>query len=158
MAGDSGESHAPVALGALHGLDRPSRAEDLIHFLERAQVMKLPQVEVIGPQPLQAVVEQLKRCVARARVRLRSEEYRATRCGPGGAEGDAVIVLALLVRGRGVAISDPQTERLQNYRDCFSAPSRGATDPLAAQRDGKHSVPGLPQQALGASDKRRGRR
>src|SRR6516225_5625334 len=117
MAGDSGESHSPVALRALDPLDRPSRAEDLIEFLERAQVMKLPQVEMIGPQPPQAVVEQHQRSIAGAAVRLRSEEYRAARGGPGGAEGHPVVVLALLVRRRGVAISDPQTERFQNHRD-----------------------------------------
>ena len=113
-----------------------------------AQVVHLPQVEAIGPEPPQRIVEQAQRPVARALVRLRREEDAVARLRAGRAERLAVVVLALLVGGRRVAVADAQAQRLEDHGHRFlRAPGR-AQDALAAQRHGQDARAGPSQRPL----------
>ena len=106
MAGQADEADAPVAPRFRGGFQRAARAADDVDLAQVAQVVHLPQVEAVGAEPAQRIVEQAQRPIARALVRLRRQEDGVARAGAGGAERLAVVVLALLVGGRRVAVAD----------------------------------------------------
>src|SRR5579859_5566696 len=68
--------------------------------------MQLPEIEMIGPKPKEAIVEQPKRAVAAAVVGLRGQKNLLASLS----QGRAVVVSAAGVGGRSIAIGDAQVE------------------------------------------------
>ena len=112
---------------------------------------------MIGAEAPQGIVEQPQGAVARALVSLRRQEHLISRRRARGTEGSAVVVLALLIGGRGVAVGDAQAQRLEYHRHRLRGPPAGAQDPLAAQRDRQHARAGPPQRARRGGRRRRRR-
>jgi hypothetical protein len=105
----------------------------------------LPEVEVIGAETPQRIVEQAQGPIARPLVRLRRQEDAVARAGAGGAERLAVVVLALLVCGRRVAVADAEPQRLEDHRDRLLGPAGRPQDPLAAERYRAHARARAPE-------------
>jgi hypothetical protein len=126
MAGQTDEAHAAVASAPPPPFParRPAQIASISSMPRRSH---LPEVEAIGREPAQGIVEQAQRPVARAPVRLRRQEDGVAR-GPsaGGAERLAVVVLTLLIRGRGVAVADAEAQRFEGSRHGFLRPTGGA--------------------------------
>ena len=135
VAGDADESHAAVGARLLDGLDRAAPAEDLVELLGLAQVVKLPEVEVVGPELAQAGVEQAQRAVAIAGMRLRCQKDAVARARACGAKRLAIVVLALRVRRGRVAVAHAQPKRLDDHRHGLVAPARRAQDAFTTERN-----------------------
>ena len=133
VAGEADQAHPPLGSGLQGRLQRAPLAEDPIQLLAVAQVVELPEVQVTGPQAPEGIVEQPQRLVAGPQVHLRRQKHPLPRAGPGLAKGRAVVVLALLVGGRRVAVADAQAERLQDHRDRFLCAPGRAQDAFAAE-------------------------
>src|SRR5262249_45695199 len=102
-----------ASLGPGHDqrLERAAFAENHVEIVERAQVVELPEIEVIGAEAAQRVVEQAQRTIAGAIVRLRGEEDLL----PAFAQGGAVVVDAAGVGGSGIAVGDSLIEGAGNH-------------------------------------------
>ena len=116
----------------------PPRAKIRSRSSHGPQVVQLPEVEVVGPQPPQALVEQPERAVAGAVVGLGGEEDLAAAL----AEGGPVVVEAGGVGRRGVAVVDPLVEGAVDHLDGLRRAAVGAQDALAAQAEERRLVAG----------------
>src|SRR5206468_12976796 len=124
VPGQPDEADLARALGLDRGLDRAAAAEHLLELVLLAEVVHLPEIEVIGLQAAEALVEERERLRLRALVRLRGEEHAIARARALG-ERLAVVVLARRVRGGGVAVLHALRERRLDHRDGLSrAPVR----------------------------------
>src|SRR5665213_2828588 len=97
VTGEADETNAAVDLRLARGLERAALTEQDVQFIGRPEVVDLPQVQTVGAEPPERVVEQTQRPVAGALVGLRRQEDGIARAGPGAAEGLTIIVLTLLI-------------------------------------------------------------
>ena len=104
--------------------------------------MKLPQVEVIGTRPLEALVEKVKRSVAGSVVGLRGQKNLAATL----TEGGPVIIEATGIGGRRVAVGHPQVERAVDDGYCLIRAAVGAQHPFATQGKLGHLLARAPKE------------
>src|SRR5262249_39384863 len=140
--------HPSIRPRAIERLDRAASAEDLVELGQVAKIVQLPEVQVIGAQSPEAVVEQPQRTIAGAIVRLGGEEDRLPRGGTRFAKGGAVIILALLIGRRGVVVADSEAQGLEDHRNRLATSSGGPKHALAAERDGQNHLPSATEWPL----------
>ncbi len=105
MTGEPDEADLAGLLRLLGRLDRAATREHRIEVVLIAEVVHLPEIEVIGLELAEARAEESERAVSRALVRLRSEEDLVARARQLRERG-AVVLLALVVGGCGVAVAN----------------------------------------------------
>jgi hypothetical protein len=91
--------------------------------------MQLPEVEMIGPKPKEAIVEQPKGTITAAVVGLRGQEDLLSPLS----QGCAVVVSAAGVGGRSIAVGDAQIECAVYDSDRPRCLAMGAQYSLTAQ-------------------------
>ena len=126
-------------------LESAALAEDARQVVVRAQIVQLPQVEVIGASALQALFEQLERAVARAVVRLGREENLTAPF----AERRAIVIETAGVRGRSVAIGDALVERTTDDARGRLVLAPRAQDAFAAEAEERDLAAGFASQRVG---------
>ena len=75
MAGEAEMSHTAVRLRFQERVNSAVVGEDLADFGTRSNIVKLPQVEMVGAQPAQSVVQDFELSVARPVGGLRCQKY-----------------------------------------------------------------------------------
>ena len=109
---------------------------------ERAQVVKLPEIEVIGARSLEALVEQSKRSVAGAVVGLRGQKNLAATLAQ---SGPVVIKAAGIGRCR-VAVGHALIERAMDDGNGLADAAVRAKHPFATQGKLGHLPARAPQE------------
>ncbi len=145
VAGQPEVAHPAIGLGLGQRLDGAAFGDDAVEIGGGAQVVQLPQVEVIGAQPLEAVVEQAQRTVAAAIAGLRGEEDPA----PPLAEGSAIVVHAAGVGRSGVAIVHPLVEGAVDDPGRLRPPAVGTQHAFAAEAEQRRPMAGAAERAGG---------
>src|SRR5258708_4708640 len=96
MTGQAQETHPALRAGLQERFEGASFGEDAVEVVLSPQIVQLPEIEMIGVQSAQAVVEKAQGAVPRTVVSLGSKEDLAAAL----AKGSAVIIHAAGV-GRG---------------------------------------------------------
>ena len=104
--------------------------------------MKLPEVEVIGARPLEALVEKPERSVAGAVVGLRGQKDLAATLAQGG----PVVIKASGIGRRRVAVGYPLVERTMDDGNGLVHAAVGAKHAFAAQGKLGHLLARAPQE------------
>ena len=129
MPGKSQVFHAPLLACLDERFKRAAAAEDHLQVARGAQVVKLPQVEVIGARSLEALVEKPERSVAGAVMGLRGQKNLAAALAQGGT---VVVETAGIGRGR-IAVGHPLVECAVDDGDGLAHAAVGAKHSFAAQ-------------------------
>ena len=118
VARDPEEAHELLVPRLDQRLDRAALREDLLHLVHLGDVVDLPEVEVIGLQQLERLLEVLERAVARAVVRLAREEDLAPAALHDLADVPLApaLFLSAVARG-GIDVVDAQVDRALDDRD-----------------------------------------
>ena len=74
VSGEADVAHFALRLGDLGGLDGAARLEDPLRVVVVVDLVELPEVQVVGAQAAQALVELFQGAVARPIADLRHEE------------------------------------------------------------------------------------
>lgn len=145
---DAEVPHAPFVAGLKQRFERPALAEDAVEITPRPQIMELPEIEPISPQPAQAIVEQPQRTVAGAVVRLRGQEDLIAAIS----EGRAVVVHAAVICRSGVAVIDAQIERPVDHGDRLARAVPSTEHSLAVDAEQRDLPPGAAERAARKRD------
>jgi hypothetical protein len=147
MTGDADVAHDPLATCRDERLDRAAGGEDRVDLLHAREVVDLPQIQVIGLQRLERLVQQPTRAVTRAVVCLAGEK----RLAPPALHDlpDVALRHAATVARRGVDVVDAEIERPLHDRDGYGLVVRLLDGRLPAEAEEPHRVAGLAQVARG---------
>jgi hypothetical protein len=123
-------------------VDRPVGGEDLLHLLHLGEVVDLPEVDVVGLEELERLLEQLERAVSGPVVGLRREERLRAPMLHDLPDVALAPALRTAVPRRGVDVVDPDVERFlhdgNRYRlvvgpfDSGLPPEAEEPDPVAS--------------------------
>ena len=131
-------------------LERAAAAEDQLQVVGGSQVVQLPKVEMVGTQPLEALVEQPERAVAGAVMGLGGEEDLAATLAQCG----AIVVEAAGIGRSRVAVGHALIERTVDDGDGLGHAAVGAQHTFTAQGKLRHLAAGSAQRT--AWDRRMG--
>ena len=136
VAGQAQEPDAPLLAGLDEGLEGPAAAEDRAQVAGCAQVVELPEVQVVGVQPVQALLQQPERAVAGAIVRLGREEHIAATLAQRG----AIVVEAPRIGWRRVAVVHTLVQRPVDHGHRLGHPAMSPEHALAPEGELGHLV------------------
>ncbi len=114
VAGESDEAHLPLLLRLRQRFDRAVRSEVQIRIVVVDHFVDLPQVEVIGLQPAQRVVQLLERDLFAAAVRADFRHHERAIALSAQRASQALLAHPVVVLPRVVEEVDPVVERFRN--------------------------------------------
>src|SRR6185436_1665443 len=133
--------------GLHQGLQSATLGEGGVQVGPAADVMELPEVEVVGLQALEAALEQSQRAIAGPVIGLAGQEDFL----PAPLQGLAVIVLARTIERSRVAVIDPQVQGAvdDGHRHLAGHPAGMLEGGLPPQREDRRRIAGAAEPALG---------
>ena len=143
VAGNAQVTHAALGPGLQEGFHGPALAEDPGKIILAAKVVQLPEIQVIGVQPPQAVVEKPERPIVGAIVGLGGQEDR----GAMFAQGQAVIVHTAGVGGGSFEVIHALLQGTLDHGDGLGFPAMRSQDALAAEAENRDGLTGTTQRA-----------
>src|SRR5437660_1401866 len=107
--------------------------------------MQLPEVEMIGSQPAQAIVKKAKRPVAGTLVRLGSQKDLSTAFSESG----TVVINGACIGRSGIEIVYTLIQGPLNHLRCLARPAMGAQHAFASQTKNRYFLPGSAELSPG---------
>ncbi len=107
VARDAHESRQSLFLRFMHHTQRAGRREQNLELLREADVVKLEEIDVVGLQPLERLLELAPGIAIATLVGLRRHEHLV----PAMRKHLPVVQLRVLVYGRGIEVVDSDIDR-----------------------------------------------